>query len=43
MTLRKDIEELVKRYDLDKQEGERLFTIVDYLINCIEVYEKVKR
>ena len=41
--MRKDLEAFVEKYDLDNQEGERLFTIVDYLLNCIEIYEDVKK
>ena len=43
MSLRKDIEDLVEKHNLDNQEGERLFTIVDYLLNCIDVYDDVRR
>ncbi len=39
--LRNDIEELVDKHNLDNQEGDRLFTIVDYLMNCIDVYNDV--
>jgi len=41
--MREDLEAFVEKYDLDNQEGERLFTIVDYLLNCIEIYEDVKK
>lgn len=43
MTLREDIQSLVDRHNLDNQSGDRLFTIVEYLLHCIAIYEDVEK